>query len=900
MSASPQLLQEFVDYSKQYIHGNEEADSQSFLNAFFRAFGHNGAKEAGAEFERKIDKSSAKGNKGSADLVWKDRVLIEMKSRGKDLQKYYNQMERYWMRLTPKPKYCILCNFDEFWIYDFNHQVDTPVDKIHIDEFVQRSTAFKFMERGNYAPIFRNNQVEITSKAAVRMGQLYQDLIQVARWRKFRDYDEAQAQRFVLQCVLAMFAEDRGLLPSGMFISCIQDCIEKRGRTYDIIGGLFHAMNQKGTTPAGRYAGTAYFNGGLFSIVHPIELRDVDLELLLKCAEQDWKQVRPSVFGSIFEGTSNAKERRAHGMHFTSEGDIREIVIPTITEYWEELIDEANTEKELHTLHHKLSNYRTLDAACGSGNFLYVAYQELKKVEKRLINKLCAMQGTDNQQLLLGRVTPNQFFGMDTNSFGVELARVTMMIARKIAIDTLELHEPALPLDTLDNNIVCADALFTDWVKADAIIGNPPFLGGKNARKALGDDYMDRVFAKFPGIKDSVDFCSYWFRRTHDALDEGGRAGLVGTNSISQGKTRAASLDYITQNGGHIHTAISSQPWSGEAAVHVSIVNWSKQEPKRYRLDRREVSQITSSLTSTVDVSGAVRLKANQNVAFQGIIPVGKGFYVSRELANSWILKDPKNRKILKQSSSASDLTDVPNGSPSRWIIDFNDMSIEEASEYELPFEHVRTYVKPERDNNRRETTKLHWWKFGEKRPAMRKALASLSCYFSVPRHSKWFIFIPVSPQYLPADSATIVASDDFYVLGIITSSVHRAWVKAQSSTLEDRTRYTHNTCFETFPFPQNVTAELVDQIRATTQDLHDYRSQRMEGRGYGITDLYNQFFDEPTSQLAKLHQKLDDLVMEAYGFGKNDDILEKLLNLNLRLAELEKQEKKVVGAWAL
>lgn len=170
---------------------------------------------------------------------------------------------------------------------------------------------------------------------------------------------------------------------------------------------------------------------------------------------------------------------------------------------------------------------------------------------------------------------------MDLNPFAVELARVTLMIARKVAIDKFNLTEPALPLDTLDNNIVYKDALFSDWVKADAIIGNPPFLGGKHIRLNLGDDYVDRLFEKYP--KD-VDFCSYWFRLSHDNIDNNGRVGLVATNSISQGKSRKVSLDYINENGGYIHEAISTQEWSGEAKVHVSIVNWSKIKPDTYFL----------------------------------------------------------------------------------------------------------------------------------------------------------------------------------------------------------------------------------------------------------------------------------------------------------------------------
>ncbi|GCL44283.1 DNA modification methyltransferase [Dolichospermum planctonicum] len=470
------------------------------------------------------------------------------------------------------------------------------------------------------------------------------------------------------------------------------------------------------------------------------------------------------------------------------------------------------------------------------------------------------------------------------------------MIARKIAIDDLCLTEPALPLDTLDHNIVCQDALFSEWVKADAIIGNPPFLGGHRIRQNLGDDYAEKIFSKFPEVKDKVDFCSYWLRLSHEYINAKGRVGLVGTNTISQGNTRRAGLDYITQNSGIIHNAISSQVWSGDAKVHVSIVNWCYQKPQVCYLNNQTVRSISSSLQSTIDVSIAIRLQSNLDYSFKGIQPSGKGFIVTETQVNKWIQVESKNKVLLKLLLSGADLTDKPNGIPSRWIIDFNDMTLEEASDYEIIFAHIQNTVKIERENNRREVTKLNWWQYGEKRPGMRKAIKNISCYFVVPRHSKWFIFIPGKSDWLPADSTTVIASDDFYILGILTSNVHRVWVKAQSSTLEDRTRYTHNTCFETFPFPQTVDIKIVQQIRTKTEELHEYRSQQMETKQWGITTLYNKFFTEPSSQLYKLHQQLDKLVMSAYQFNPEDDILERLLLLNLELAEKEKQGIKIIG----
>jgi len=885
-------LQDFVKFQAT-LKGDEKSESQPFLEHFFQAFHHKGVIEAGAVYEYRVKKGSAKGNTGFADLVWKrpetngkGGVLIEMKKRGEDLNKHYSQAFQYWTYLVPdRPRYVILCNFDEFWIYDFNLQVDTPVDMVAIADLPNRASAFRFMEIAvNTTPVFRNNQVEVTLKTAGQLGKLYKLL--KARSAK-SGFTDLIAQKFILQCVLAMFAENRGLLPKDLFVSCVQDCING-ANTYDLLGGLFKTMNEKGITPAGRYKGVDYFNGGLFTEIHAIELERKEIEILDTAARENWGKIRPAIFGSIFEATSDAEERHAKGMHFTSEVDIMKIVVPTITRYWEDKIEVANSIGDLNALQLELQAYRVLDPACGSGNFLYLAYQELKRIEvmllAKLASKLANKQKTSSQQVQMGLVTPHQFFGMDINPFAVELARVTLMIARKVAIDQHGLSEPALPLDVLDNNIVCQDALFSDWVKADAIIGNPPFLGGKKLRQELGDKYVKKIQQRFPDVQGQPDFCVFWFRKAHDSLSENGGAGLVGTNSITQVSGRRASLDYVVNNGGLIHNAISTQEWSGEAAVYVSIVNWTKQPQGQNFLDGEPVPFIYSSLKTEVPVDSAERLAENKSISFESCALGGKGFIISQEQAEAWIKVKPKNGDVLKPMIDGTGLIN-PNAKLN-WVIDFNDMSLEQASDYKLPFQRVREQVKPQKDVNRSKLSQTYWWRFRRYSPAMREALQGLTCYFAVPKVSKWVVFTPVDIAILPCEANMVIASDDFYILGVLTSKAHRLWIKAQSSSLGEITRYTNTTCFETFPFPQNKTSPLVAKIRATMEELHQYRTEQMESKQWGITKLYNEYFHEPDSQLYKLHAKLDKLVIQIYGFSDSDDLLEKLLQLNQAIAK--------------
>lgn len=405
MATTAERLHTFVNFVAEHLTGDEKGEAQVFLDKFFRAFGHEGAIEAGAVYEKRIEKGSKKGRTGFADLVWKPRVLIEMKKRGADLSKHYSQAFDYWQRAVPnRPRYVMLCNFDQFWIYDFDTQIDTPIDQVSLAALPDRVSTFGFMEVTERKSVFGNNQVEVTEKAAGRMGELFQMLSERLRRQglpssptpspqgegTFRSPSpsgrgargegsrgegqtaELVAQRFVLQCVLAMFAEDRNLLPDSLFVQSVQDCLGGES-AYDVLGGLFREMNAPGITPAGRYRGVDYFNGGLFSEIYPLELTPPELKFLEVSALEDWSKVRPAIFGNIFESAIDQNQRHAHGIHYTAEADIMKIVRPTISRYWEERIDEANTIKQLEALQAELRTYRVLDPACGSGNFLYIA-----------------------------------------------------------------------------------------------------------------------------------------------------------------------------------------------------------------------------------------------------------------------------------------------------------------------------------------------------------------------------------------------------------------------------------------------------------------------------------------------------------------------------------------------
>ena len=898
--STPQALQTFADWVAS-IRGDEASEAQTYVNRLLQAWGWADAVEAGTTFERKIPKGSLAGGMGKADALieaTRSTVLIEMKSRGKALGPHFPQLQRYWIYLAPKPVYSVLCNFDELWVYDFNQLVDEPLVKLRVADLASQSSSLAFLSKSEQPVHFGLNQIEVTEAQARSMGELFKRLRK--RGEQSGAFTALEAQRFVLQCVLSLFAEDRGLLPNLQFTLALDAC-QGGQSSYDVLGNLFGEMNTPGITPGGQFRGTPYFNGGLFAHIPRLELLSEELDLLSASAEENWQQVRPSIFGNIFEASSDDATRHAHGQHFTSEVDMLQIIRPTIVEPWEERIAQAGSIAELEGLRQALMQYRVCDPACGSGNFLYMGYNAVKDLEVSILRRIEERRTAkkEKDQLLLGLVTPLQFFGMDTSPFAVELARVTLMIARKVANDRLGLTERDLPLDNLDNNIRVADALFTPWPEADAYVGNPPFLGGKRMRTELGDEYTERVYSRFPDESNFADFCTHWFRIAHDSIKEGALAGLVGSNIIRRGFSRKASLEYICANGGYITNAISTQPWSGLAKVHVSIVNWSKKMPVTCFLDGKEVDSINSALGESIDVAEAKIIIANKGFSYVGVQPTGAGFEITAETASEWIQKDLRNAEVLKLYSAGSNLTKNPIGEPERWIIDFNDKALEDAETYADVFNHVKTYVRPQRLSSANKALGFTWWLPWRTRPAMRAALSTLMCYFGVPEVSKWAIFVKSDKSWLPSNLVKVIASDDFYVLGIATSSIHRSWMNSQKSTLKGDIRYTPTTCFETFPFPQVVAPAQVQQIRQAMTTLNDYRNEVMVARNWGITDLYNAYFHEPASQLAKLHRALDTLVLKAYGWKASEDILSNLLDLNMELAEREAVGEKVVGPWA-
>jgi hypothetical protein len=939
-------LSEFKAWVAEHIKGDEKGEAQIYLDRLFKGFGHEGWAEAGATCEKRVKNDT--GGTSFADLVWKPRVVIEMKKRGTDLSKHYRQAFTYWTYLVPnRPRYAVLCNFDEFWVYDFETQMDTPVEKITLADLPDKYGALNFLFLATVAPVFGNHHEEVTREAADKLATCFNSMVK-------RGVDRDLAQRFILQILMAFFAEDIDLLEKYLVRRLLDECKSPED-TYDIIGGLFEAMNRKDGNSGGRYKGVAYFNGGLYANPARVELIAEERSLLKEACEFNWSKVRPEIFGTLFEHSLGKGQRHAQGAHFTTAIDIMKIVGPTIVEPWRDAIEATKTLTEMQTLVHQMQTFRVLDPACGSGNFLFIAYRELKRLEAILYARMAEKfpKSVDPNQRPLGFVTTTNFYGMDINPFAVEIAKVTMMLAHKLSIDELHVTESALPLDNLDANIVHRDALVmpdgsrSAWPEADVIIGNPPFLGVKKLKRELSAAYIERIRAAYPEVPGMADLCVYWIRRAHDLLPActssdslAGRAGLVGTQNIRSNQSRVGGLDHVVTSG-TIVEAVDNQPWSGEANVHVSIVNWIKTQDaslipnkrrlwftvpskgkkvkgpkgagltsKQYDLNMREVVQLNSALSDKTDLKEARVLACNTKPkrTFQGVTPGHEDFVLTLADANALVKAEPAATELLFPYFVGKEVLGGVT-QPKRCLLDFGKRDLLEAKGYPNALELVESRILPKRlkaveegeggnDKERSHHKQFleRWWQLSYRRSDMLDAISGLKRYLACSRVTTKPIFFFVASNIRPGDALQVFAFEDDYSFGILHSALHVDWFMNKRSNMKVDPRYSSENVFGTFPWPQQATHKQVSEVAEAARTLQSVRTTALTTVSGGLRVLYETISLPGKNPLKDAHAALDKAVLAAYGFTTKKDHLQQILDLNKSVAERIEVSAPVVG----
>ena len=846
--------------------GTERAEAQTFLNELFECYGSN-RKDVGARFEE------FRTSSGFMDLFWPEVLIVEMKHPRQPLARAAEQRERYWAESANREagvraaQYVIACNFREFELWEPGAYPTQPLATFTLDQLPDRYDLLLFLQDPSRRPVLVEHRRELTTEAAKHIADLYQSLAD----RSAAPADEIQ--RFAMQVVWCFFAEDLGMLEGYPLQAVVNDLLgQPNPDSARDIGYLFQLLNQKtDRNRTGQYAGTRYVNGDLFAQPAAIGLTREELLHLRVAAEFDWRAVDPTIFGSLLEGVLGQARRWELGAHYTHEVDILKIVVPTIVRPWRERIESTTTPQDARDLLDELCAFRVLDPACGSGNFLYIAYRELRALEtmlKHRIRSLAEQTGLPVPSGDLPYYPLRNLQGIDIERVAVMIARVTLWMGHR---QMMELYGPAeAPLPLVDlSAIQAADALRVAWPETDAIIGNPPFLGDRKIRAALGGSYVEWLKQEFGvGV---VDFAAYWFRRAADHLKPGQRAGLVSTNTLRENKHRLASVDYVVQRGGVITDAVSSEKWPGDAKVHVSLTNWVQspvEPPTTFMLDGGEVDGITTQLRPGQTVWEPRALSWNRGRSFIGCQPTGDGFLLDLVSA-SRLSEDPRNDGRVRPYVTGQDIADEPNQGPSRHVIDFGTMPLEAAAQSPALLDIVRRDVKPERAGKGRHFERL-WWQFAWPRPEMRAAIAGQTRFIASTATGKRLLMSWQDVAVCPSNATVVFAFDDDFSMGILLSRAHDAWAWARSSTLKGDLRYTSSTAFMTFPFPDPVSPEARAKVAAASSALYTRRTELCAEHQIGLTKLYNLMDDGAFTDLKALHLALDRAVAAACGWPES------------------------------
>lgn len=913
-------------------------------------------------FEKGASKTS--GGEGWADVWRKGCFAWEYKGPKKGLNKAYAQLLQYSVALE-NPPLLIVSDMDRIRIHTNWTNTVQEVHEFTLEDLVDGQVREKlkraFTDPDDFKPSkTRQALTEETAREFAGIAQRLRD----------RGHEPHKVAHFVNQLVFCMFAEDVGLLPDNLFTRMLDLSRNDPASFAENASTLFGAMAQQGGKVG--FTRIDWFNGGLFEDDSALPVTREDVEELYQAALRDWSQIDPSILGTLFERGLDPAKRSQLGAHYTDREKIMMIVKPVIIDpleaEWaealakmtvlvakapkrtaERLITPAERRKaeklkdEAAAIHsafiERLVDFRVLDPACGSGNFLYVALRALKDIEHRANLDAEALGLTRG----FPRVGPECVLGIELNPYAAELARVSVWIGeiqwmRRNGFDAAK--NPILRnLETIE----CRDAVLdevtgrrAEWPEADVLVGNPPFLGDKKMIAELGEDYTYALRKAWPQVPGGADMVCYWFAAAWGRMVASRlhRAGLVSTNSIRGGANREV-LKPIVEHG-QIFEAWSDEDWTVDgAAVRVSLMMFSSAGEVCSKLNGQAVQRIYSDLTANVtavDITKSAALAENRNIAFIGDQKSGP-FDIDGDLARKLLAthgnpNGKPNSDVLRPWLNGMDVTRRPSG---RWIIDFGaHMPMEQAMLYEAPFEIVMRDVKPTRDGLRRANHRENWWIHGEARPGMRRAMQALSRYIITPRVAKHRIFRWANAASLP-DSATVaLARDDDAAFGVLHSRFHELWTLRMCTYLGvgNDPRYTPSTTFDTFAFPEGITPNIpathyADNPRAqaianTAARLNELRENWLNPpdlvvrepeivSGYPdrilptdevaakelakrtLTNLYNT----RPAWLDHAHRALDEAVADAYGWGDDfraglltdDEILARLFKLNQQRA---------------
>jgi type II restriction/modification system DNA methylase subunit YeeA len=896
-------------------------------------------------FEKSVRRTS--GSKGFADVWRRDHFAWEYKGKHKDLNAAYRQINDYREDLG-NPPLLVVCDLDRFEVHTNFTSTQKRIYAFNLDDLDQNKPTATcplaplevlrslFSDTSALRP--DRTDAYVTQEAAKVFSRLAERL----EIEKLSDTDapihtKQEIAHFLMRILFCLFADSIGLLPGHLFRNLVQSDDRFIPRKFlRKLKLLFQAMSQ----PDGIFGehSIRYFNGGLFDSSSIIELDIMDLSILYEVSRNyNWAHIAPEIFGTLFERSLNAERRSLIGAHYTPAEDILLLIEPVVLrpleQRWADVrrnvlealevggaVQKRRTlfksspkaEALLATWIDELTGIRILDPACGSGNFLYLTLRRM--LDLWLETQRFAVQH-DISLVLPKMVSPSQLFGIETEFYAHELASIVVWIGFlqwKHEHGILDDREPILQKLS---NIEHADAILRydandqpcepTWPAADFIIGNPPFLGDKKMRRELDTlehpNYVDDLRSLYKDrVPGGADLVTFWFEKARHQIemDQTRRAGLLATNSISMIGNRPV-LERIKQTG-DIFMAWADRPWLlNGAAVRVAMLGFDNGAEQTRILDGVEVQMIHADLSAASNVASAARLKQNDALCFLGMMKGGP-FDITAEEGRKMLSRplNPNgkpNSDVVKRRLGGQD---VSGRNRRGWIIDFGaEMSQQDAAYFEWPFEYVKKHVKPLRDNNNRERTRLRWWIHAEARPGLRKALANLARCIVTPEVNKYRLFVWMDTGVVPDHKLHVIARDDDYFFGVLHSSAHELWTIATCSWIGKGNDPSYNsaTTFDTFPFPwppgtepTETDSAIVHAIARAARELVRLRDAWLNPPNSFEADLNDRtltkLYNASPEWLTNAHHTLDAAVFAAYGWAcplSKEEIIRHLLELN-------------------
>ena len=870
-----EIRERAIAFSKKWADATDEnAEAKPFLVDFFNIFGVSDRRVN--KFEHKVPKRS--GGNGYIDMLWKGNILIEMKSRGKDLDKAYQQASEYFdgLKEYDLPKYILVCDFHRFKLEDIDNG---KVYEFTLDELYKKVNLFGFIA-GYSSKVELKEQDPVNLKAAEAMAKLHDKLKEIG-------YDGHNLELYLVRLLFCLFADDTTIFNKNIFYDYIRTHSSEDGSNLaSVINEVFEILNtpleKRLKNISEELNAFPYVNGKLFEERLPLASFDSKMRsILLNCSALDWGSISPAIFGSMFQGVMDSDKRRNLGAHYTSERNILKLISPLFLDELKAEFEKAKTnEKLLRALHHKISKMRFLDPACGCGNFLIVTYRELRLLELEILKALYGTQQVFNiSDLILCNV--NQFAGIEYEEFPAQITKVAMWLIdhQMNMLCSREFGEyfVRLPLRT-SANIVHGDALELDWnevVSKDElsyIIGNPPFVGARLMTKEQSAQ-IEKVFDNIRGAG-NLDYVTAWYAKAAQCIQATKiKVAFVSTNSIVQGEQVGILWNVLLNKYSvKIHFAHRTFKWSneakGNAGVYCIIVGFANFDTDNKLIFEYEditgephilrAKNINPYLVDAKNTLIENRTKPLCNVPTIGIgnKPIDGGNYLfTKEEMEEFIAIEPKSAQYFRPWYGAIEFIQQK----PRYCLWLGDCSPAELRAMPHCMERVKN-VRDFRLASKSEGTR----KIAETPTRFHVENMPESSYIIIPRvSSENRKYIPMGfldPLILTSDSSVIIPEGNLYHFGVLTSAMHMAWTNAVCGRLESRFRYSAGIVYNNFPWAENPSPKQVERIERCAEAVLEARQMFP---GASLADLYDPLAMPPA--LMKAHQALDKAVDAAY-----------------------------------